>query len=993
MKRISFTLLLLFSITKLSLSQQIVDSCFTSTTSQIGFPSSADLTNDGSNEADLGTWNGAAWTGFWALANLTIPPPCSSIAGDRAIFIGNGTTWTTGGEGFGVRLSAPLVAGVSYTFNFTYVSNGFGSTGAFAPLIWTNNSTSWAGAYSMGSLPSVGYAWTTNAFTFTAVAAQAGHTWILLNTGPAGTSGLVNQFCGTNCLVTTCAVHLGNDTTLCTGQSLVLNATIPSGTTYLWQDGSTNPTYTVTTAGQYWVSVNSMCADTINVSYSAPATVNAITNITQCAGTTIIVPAFISNPAGATFTWTNSNPAIGLAANGIGDIPNFTGINAGAIPVTSTITVTPTTGCAGIPSTFTITINPLPVITVNSPTICPTTTANLTANGGTTYTWTAGTTVTGFNTADATPAMTTTYTVTGTTAGCFNTAVATVTVSNNIAVTVNSPTICAGQTAQLIATGATTYAWTAGATSVGFDSATATPLITTTYTVTGTSAGCTGTAIATVTVTQLPVVTVNSPSICASAMATLTATGGTTYNWSAGATPTGINTATASPLTTTTYTVTGLSAGCQNTAVATVTVTNTINVTVNSPTICAGQIATLTGAGATTYTWSAGATSTGTDTATASPIFTTTYTVTGTSAGCSNTAVSTVSVNPLPTAIVSGGGIVCSGVTVPPIIITLTGVGPWNITYTDGITNTSVIAAASPYTITNPMAGTYSVTLISDANCTGTFSGSALVEINPLPVPVFTANPLSGCEPLCVTFNNTTSVASGSITNWAWTFGDGGTSNQQSPNYCFNTTGIYSVSMTATSNNNCTANRTVTNMITVNPTPIATFTVPSIVNLSNTNIQFSDFSTGATSWNWDFGDLFSPANNNISTLENPTHTYSQAGAYCVLLTVTNGSCIDTSQICLDIQQEFTFYIPNSFSPNGDGINDEFYGKGQNINTYEMWIYDRWGNSVFYCNDINKHWDGTMKGNVVQEDVYVYIIKLFDFKKEEHKYIGSVTIEK
>jgi len=59
----------------------------------------------------------------------------------------------------------------------------------------------------------------------------------------------------------------------------------------------------------------------------------------------------------------------------------------------------------------------------------------------------------------------------------------------------------------------------------------------------------------------------------------------------------------------------------------------------------------------------------------------------------------------------------------------------------------------------------------------------------------------------------------------------------------------------------------------------------------------------------------------------------------------------------------------------------------------MWIYDRWGNSVFYTDDINKHWDGRMNGNEVQQDVYVYMIKIVDFKKEQHSYIGNVTLEK
>jgi gliding motility-associated-like protein len=92
-----------------------------------------------------------------------------------------------------------------------------------------------------------------------------------------------------------------------------------------------------------------------------------------------------------------------------------------------------------------------------------------------------------------------------------------------------------------------------------------------------------------------------------------------------------------------------------------------------------------------------------------------------------------------------------------------------------------------------------------------------------------------------------------------------------------------------------------------------------------------------------------------------------------------------------IEPEFTFYVPNSFTPNGDGYNDEFFGKGENINSLEMWVYDRWGNAIFHGTDYNDHWDGTFHGHIVQEDVYVYVIKVKDFHNADHKYIGSVTV--
>ena len=95
-----------------------------------------------------------------------------------------------------------------------------------------------------------------------------------------------------------------------------------------------------------------------------------------------------------------------------------------------------------------------------------------------------------------------------------------------------------------------------------------------------------------------------------------------------------------------------------------------------------------------------------------------------------------------------------------------------------------------------------------------------------------------------------------------------------------------------------------------------------------------------------------------------------------------------------IEPEFTFYFPNAFSPNEDNINDEFFGKGENISDYQMSIYNRWGNLIFYADEINKHWNGTMQNSgseIVPLDVYVYVITLTERSGKHHKYIGSVTV--
>jgi gliding motility-associated-like protein len=98
--------------------------------------------------------------------------------------------------------------------------------------------------------------------------------------------------------------------------------------------------------------------------------------------------------------------------------------------------------------------------------------------------------------------------------------------------------------------------------------------------------------------------------------------------------------------------------------------------------------------------------------------------------------------------------------------------------------------------------------------------------------------------------------------------------------------------------------------------------------------------------------------------------------------------------CLRVDADFTFFIPNAFSPGTSaGKNDEFGGEGTFIKEYNMWIYDRWGNMIFYSNDINKKWDGKPgHGNkIAQEDVYVYKIELTDVFGDAHKYSGVINL--
>ena len=414
------------------------------------------------------------------------------------------------------------------------------------------------------------------------------------------------------------------------------------------------------------------------------------------------------------------------------------GINSASVNPTSTTTYTVTGTLNGCTNTAvaTVSVNPTPVVTVTAPAICAGQAATLTANGAAAYTWSAGVTPTGVNTATVSPTVTTTYTVTGTTCGNSVSTTVTVVVNPVPNVTVNSPTICAGTTTTLNASGATSYIWSAGATSTGISTATVSPTVTTTYTVTGNSVcGISNTAIATVTVNPVSVITVNSSTICRGDTAHLVVTGGTSYTWYSPPLPTvtGVGTAIAYPISTTIYHVTGYSAGCSSTAMSTVTVIQLPNVTVNSPTICAGNAAILDANGASSYTWSAGVSVIGIDSASASPMTTTTYTVTGTTGTCSKTAVSTVTVNP-PLTVTVNSPAICSGQTA-----TLVAGGASAYTWSAGATSTGVTTATAAPTANT----TYTVTGTS-GTCTG--SAIATVTVNPLPIVTATATSPTICQ-------------------------------------------------------------------------------------------------------------------------------------------------------------------------------------------------------------------------------------------------------
>lgn len=279
--------------------------------------------------------------------------------------------------------------------------------------------------------------------------------------------------------------------------------------------------------------------------------------------------------------------------------------------------------------------------------------------------------------------------------------------------------------------------------------------------------------------------------------------------------------------------------------------------------------------------------------------------------------------------------------------------------------------------------GIYTITLVGISTSYGCIdSVSQVFIIDTTPVPQISSSLLYGCAPLTINFNNTSIYSN----FYSWNFGDGNTSALEFPSNLYNLPGTYTVTFIAENIFQC--KDTTQLHILVNPRPIASFTISPFECTYPATVDFINNSSGAISYSWNFGD----GNGFSSTVQNPSMTYENPNQYPITLISSNiFGCLDTTFNTVIVCPLFTFYLPSAFSPNGDLMNDEFFGEGLGIKDFQMDIFDRWGNLVFHTDEIKNHWDGTYKGRMVQEDVYVYKINLTDIFFSPHKYIGKITV--
>ncbi|HLP12574.1 MAG TPA: PKD domain-containing protein [Flavobacteriales bacterium] len=790
--------------------------------------------------------------------------------------------------------------------------------------------------------------------------------------------------------------------------SVTLTAVDPGGT---WS--SSCGTCVSAATGVFDPSAASVGANT--VTYTIPGscgdvqsttiTINAVPDVTAtpaastiCSGTATSI-ALTSGVAGTTFSWTASstNATGASAASGATIAQTLTTTT----PPTGTVTytITPSTAtCTGSSINATVTVEEVVINSINTTNVScfGLSDGTITVNATGAASYNDGTTTQVSNVFNE-PAGVYTITVTSPN-GCTATAPATITEPTALVVpTSQTNETCFGAcdgiagTAPSGGTSPYTYSWTGTvAGSVPFVSG----LCSGAYSVTVTDDnGCSLTANYTITGPASVSITSVVPTqpTCNGG-----ANGSVVVNASASATSYTVGTITQATNTFTgmaagTYPVTVTdAAGCA--AISTVTINQPLLLTVNPgtpSTICFGQSSPVSGianGGTTpyTYTWTDAVGTTVGTTALTTVTPTTTganvYTLTVDDAnGCGPvTTTVTVTMTPPLTVVASPDQSVCPGASTTINATPSGGDGTgYTFTWTNNVDgSTSVLAAPTVTPGSSPT--TYTVTL-SDG-CSPTVTDQVIVSWYTLPAVTYLINGTQGCTPVLTSFSSTTSA--GATATYSWNFGDGSTSTLAAPTHVFTQGGCYDISLTIITADGCQVDTVIPNQVCVYEFPVPEFVFqPTTATVFNPEINFVNMTIGGAVYTWDFAGL------GTSTLANPSYTFPSVngGTYPICLTATSANgCV--AQVCHDvtIQDEFLIYAPNTFTPDGDGINDIFMPiiQGHNPETYEFYIFNRWGEVIFKTTDHTQGWDGQHKNMKSKEDVYVWKVRVKKSMVEE-----------
>lgn len=325
---------------------------------------------------------------------------------------------------------------------------------------------------------------------------------------------------------------------------------------------------------------------------------------------------------------------------------------------------------------------------------------------------------------------------------------------------------------------------------------------------------------------------------------------------------------------------------------------------------------------------------------------------------------------------------ICNGDTVTISVVVAGGTPPYSYAWNNNLPplQTNVIT---------PSQTTWYTVDVTDANGCTAPQQSTQVKVHPDPVANFYSTEPQ-CPPVSVQFTNATDTA----ISYTWYFGDplsgsNDTSSGVNPNHIYWNSGTYNVTLVALNQWGCSD--TITHSTGVIPS-IPSAQVAALAQIVTTEDPTSTFfnnTSGGIYYCISYGDGDTLCTND----EGPyMHTYDTIGTYLVMLVAWNNlGCSDTAWTILIVEEPTTCYIPNTFTPNGDGTNETFMVYGINFREFELMIFDRWGMMLFTTNDVYHGWDGTYRGNKCQEDTYVWRLKYSDNLGGMHERMGHVNL--
>lgn len=323
---------------------------------------------------------------------------------------------------------------------------------------------------------------------------------------------------------------------------------------------------------------------------------------------------------------------------------------------------------------------------------------------------------------------------------------------------------------------------------------------------------------------------------------------------------------------------------------------------------------------------------------------------------------------------------ICPGTTAQ-ITPTISG-GDGNYSYT-WLPGNSSAASIFVQNITVPV-----YTLIVKDGC-GSPTMTKLININLFPPtkPEFVSKGAKGCEPFCSKFINTTPKSQNAV----WSFGDNSKEKKgDTVSYCYLKSGKFDVTLSVVDSNACKAIFSYVNAIEVMVSPESDFiTNPEYITIGSAqDVLLRNITEDAIKYQWYVGEKYQGNGNNIN------YTFTDTGCYKVLLISENkNGCSDTATKYVCVKEDFTFYMPNCFTPNANGLNDVLLPKGAGWaeKNYLFEIYDRWGKRLFFTSDPDHGWDGTNMEKESPFGLYVWKVIVTDIKGVEHRHAGSVTV--